>query len=53
LLLECGYHGELMSKDVALDMLGRFLVESGVLQQAEVPIEFRLPAGRSYAALDC
>ena len=21
--------------------------------QAEVPIEFRLPAGRSYAAMDC
>jgi hypothetical protein len=26
---------------------------SGMARQAEVPIEFRLPEGRSYAAKDC
>jgi predicted deacylase len=43
LLLECGYHGDRVSKDVALDMVGRFLVESGVLQQADVPAAWLRP----------
>lgn len=43
LLLECGYHGELASKDVALDMMGRFLVESGVVQQADIPATWLRP----------
>ena len=43
LLLECGYHGELASKDVALDMVGRFLVESGVVQPADVPATWWRP----------
>jgi predicted deacylase len=43
LLLECGYHGELASKDVALDMMGRFLVESGVVLQADIPATWLRP----------
>ena len=43
LLLECGYHGELVSRDVAVDMVGRFLVESGVLEQADIPATWLRP----------
>jgi hypothetical protein len=37
LLLECGYHGELASRDVALDMLARFLVCSGTVLDVDIP----------------
>ncbi len=37
LLIECGFHGALASKDVALDMLARFLVVSQVAQIGQNP----------------
>lgn len=37
LLLECGYHGELSSREVATDMAARFLVESGALRESDIP----------------
>jgi predicted deacylase len=38
LLIECGYHGELASRDIATDMAVRFLVASGALLQADTPL---------------
>ncbi len=35
LLAECGHHADPASRDVARDLCGRFLVESGVLDAAE------------------
>jgi len=43
LLLECGYHGEVVSRDVALDMLGRFLAASGVVRLQDVPVQWLRP----------
>ena len=37
LLIECGYHGELASREVATDMVARFLVASGTLHEGDVP----------------
>ncbi len=41
LLLECGYHGARESVDVARDALARFLLSSGVLDEADVPRGWR------------
>jgi predicted deacylase len=43
LLIECGGHGELSSRDVAIDMLGRFLVTSGCVDAADVPAGWQRP----------
>ena len=37
LLIECGYHGELASREVATDLAARFLVESGALRESDIP----------------
>jgi Succinylglutamate desuccinylase / Aspartoacylase family len=37
LLIECGFHGELAARDVAIDMLGRFLMASACVDAADVP----------------
>jgi Succinylglutamate desuccinylase / Aspartoacylase family len=37
LLIECGFHGELAAREVALDMLGRFLIASACVDIADVP----------------
>ena len=37
LLVECGWHGALSSKAVALDMVARFLVSSGCANAADIP----------------
>ena len=37
LLIECGYHGELASREVATDITARFLVEGGALRESDVP----------------
>lgn len=46
LLVECGFHGELPARDVAIDVLGRFLVASACIDEADVPAGWRqaLPA---------
>ena len=43
LLIECGYHGDLRSRDVALDILGRFLEVSGCVESGDVPPLWRQP----------
>jgi predicted deacylase len=43
LLIECGFHGELAARDVAIDMLGRFLVASGCIDAADVPAGWQRP----------
>jgi len=43
LLIECGFHGELAARDVARDMVARMLVESGVLDAADVPAGWLMP----------
>ena len=46
LLIECGFHGELAARDVAIDMLARFLRASGCATEADLPPPWwrRLPA---------
>ncbi|CUI52385.1 succinylglutamate desuccinylase/aspartoacylase domain-containing protein [Achromobacter kerstersii] len=43
LLIECGFHGELAARDVARDMVARMLVESGVLDAADLPAGWLMP----------
>jgi hypothetical protein len=43
LLIECGFHGALSSREVALDVLGRFLVASAAIDEAAVPPAWRQP----------
>jgi hypothetical protein len=37
LLVECGFHGELPARDVAIDMLARFLVAAGTVGEGDIP----------------
>jgi predicted deacylase len=48
LLIECGFHGELAARDVAIDMLARFLLASGCVDEADLPPPWwrRLPAAQ-------
>ncbi|MFD4838032.1 succinylglutamate desuccinylase/aspartoacylase family protein [Achromobacter sp. NPDC058515] len=43
LLIECGFHGELASRDVARDMAARMLLESGVIDASDLPSGWLLP----------
>ena len=43
LLLESGYHGELSSRDVALDMLARVLVAVGSVEPPDIPAAWWRP----------
>jgi Succinylglutamate desuccinylase / Aspartoacylase family len=43
LLIECGFHGELPARDVATDMLGRFLIQSACVDEADVPSHWLKP----------
>lgn len=43
LLIECGFHGELAARDVAIDALGRFLVAAGSIDAADVPAGWLQP----------
>jgi succinylglutamate desuccinylase len=44
LLIECGFHGELPARAVAIDMLGRFLIQSACIDEADVPQHWLKPA---------
>jgi len=46
LLVECGFHGELAARDVALDVTARFLVEAGTLAAGDVPDDWVQPQPR-------
>ena len=37
LLIECGWHGDLSSREVATDITARFLVASGALHDTDIP----------------
>lgn len=37
LLIECGFHGALSSRVVAIDMLARFLVAAGTVDELDIP----------------
>lgn len=43
LLIECGYHGDLASRRVALDMTARMLRETGVVAPGRIPQEWFQP----------
>lgn len=43
LLVECGFHGALSSRRVALDALARFLPASGVLDAEDLPTDWHAP----------
>lgn len=43
LLVECGFHGALSSRRVALDALARFLPASGVVAAEDLPASWRQP----------
>lgn len=43
LLIECGFHGDPSSRDVACDMVARLLRESGIVDPSDVPPEWLLP----------
>lgn len=52
LLIECGLHTALSSRDVALDMLARFLVAAGTLDPLDVPAPWWQPLPASQQMLE-
>ena len=52
LLIECGFHGALESRAVAKDQVARFLVESGVISQDDVPADWFLPLPEDQLAIE-
>lgn len=52
LLLECGFHGELAARDVAIDMLGRFLLAAGTLDAADLPEDWLRPLPAAQRVLE-
>lgn len=52
LLVECGWHGALSSRTVALDMLARFLAAAGTLGEADLPAGWRQAAPPAQCLLD-
>jgi len=43
LLIECGYHGDPASRTVALDMVARMLLQSGVADEQDIPRDWLQP----------
>lgn len=43
LLVECGFHGEVAARDVAIDMLGRFLLAAGTVVEDDLPAGWLRP----------
>lgn len=52
LLIECGFHGDLSSRDVARDMTARMLLESGVLDASDLPAGWLLPEPATQRVLE-
>ena len=52
LLVECGFHGELAAREVAVDMLGRFLCAAGTLDEADLPAGWLRPRPAAQAVLE-
>ena len=52
LLIECGFHGELAARDVAIDMLGRFLLAAGSVDEADLPAGWLRPLPATQRVLE-
>ncbi len=52
LLIECGFHGDLAARDVAIDMLGRFLCAAGSVVHSDVPAAWWLPLPAAQQVLE-
>ncbi|GAA0526125.1 succinylglutamate desuccinylase/aspartoacylase domain-containing protein [Pigmentiphaga daeguensis] len=52
LLIECGYHGALESRTVALDQMARFLRASGIVDEGDIPAEWIAPAPDAQQAIE-
>lgn len=51
LLVECGFHGDTSSKDVAMDMAARFLAVSGCVELGCIPEDWRQPLPHNQIAV--
>jgi len=52
LLVECGFHGELAARDVAIDVLGRFLVAAGSVEAIDRPAAWLRPLPAAQQVLE-
>lgn len=52
LLIECGFHGDPASRDVARDMVARLLEESGIIEQGDLPEGWLLPTPATQRVLE-
>jgi predicted deacylase len=52
LLVECGFHGELAARAVAIEMLGRFLAAAGTLDEADLPAGWLRPRPAAQAVIE-
>jgi predicted deacylase len=52
LLVECGFHGDVGARTVAIDVLGRFLVAAGTLDAADVPAGWCQPLPEQQRVLE-
>jgi predicted deacylase len=52
LLIECGFHGALAAREVAIDMLGRFLLAAGALDEGDVPADWLQPLSTNQVFLE-
>jgi predicted deacylase len=51
LLIECGFHGALAAREVAMDQTARFLVASGIVESTDLPGSWFAPMAPSQEAL--
>lgn len=52
LLIECGFHGEVAARDVAIDMFCRFLLAAGTVDAGDVPAGWLRPLPGSQQVLE-
>jgi predicted deacylase len=50
LLIECGFHGALAARDVAIDQMARFLLAAGIVDKADLPARWFVPPGATQQA---
>jgi len=51
LLIECGFHGDPLARDVAVDQMARFLVAAGSVDRGDVPSDWFAPDAPNQQAL--
>lgn len=52
LLIECGFHGALESRDVARDQVARFVLASGIVDDGDFPADWFQPLPESQLAIE-